>query len=154
MRYHVVPLLHCPVASADPIHFGAGDSASQEYRFDLLQDVADQGHHMLTSGASMSLEWPVAPIAGSDQSSPASSHEDPNDEHPDGALPAPSYSRLEAGCSETTSGTAGYCRSGYMWSLLRRRSTMYHLEHKGSHCVGSFLAEKQGAQAQIFREAH
>ena len=51
MRYHVVPLLYCPVASAEPIHIGAGDSASQGYRFDLLQDVADQGPHMLTRGA-------------------------------------------------------------------------------------------------------
>ena len=41
----------------------------------------------------MFLEWLVAPIAGSDQPSPASSHEDPNDEHPDGGLPAPSHSR-------------------------------------------------------------
>ena len=50
MRYHVVPLLYCPVALAEPIHIDAGDSASQGYPFYLLQDVADQGHHMLTSG--------------------------------------------------------------------------------------------------------
>ena len=37
MRYHVVPLLR-PVASAQPIPIGAGDSASQGYRFDLQQD--------------------------------------------------------------------------------------------------------------------
>ena len=30
----------------------------------------------------MSLEWPVALLAGSDQSSPSSSYEDPNEEHP------------------------------------------------------------------------
>ena len=40
-----------------------------------------------------SLEWPVDPIARSDQSSPSSSHEDPKDEHPEGALPASSHSR-------------------------------------------------------------
>ena len=51
MRYHVVPLLYCPVASAEPIHIGAGDSASDGYQPDLIQDVPDQGHHMLTSGA-------------------------------------------------------------------------------------------------------
>ena len=41
----------------------------------------------------MSLEWPAAPIAGSDPSSPSSSHEDPNDECPEGALVAPPHSR-------------------------------------------------------------
>ena len=35
----------------------------------------------------MSLEWPVALPAGPDQSCLSSSHEDPNDEHPEGALP-------------------------------------------------------------------
>ena len=39
------------VVSAEPTHSGAGDSASQGYRFDLLQDVADLGHHILTIGA-------------------------------------------------------------------------------------------------------
>ena len=34
----------------------------------------------------MSHEWPVAPIAGPDQSSCSSSHEDPNDEHPESAF--------------------------------------------------------------------
>ena len=43
------------MASAEPIHIGAGDSASQGYRFDLLQDVADQIRHMRTSGAHVSL---------------------------------------------------------------------------------------------------
>ena len=46
-----MPLVYCPVASAAPIYIGAGDSASQGYRPDLLQDVPDQGHHVLTSGA-------------------------------------------------------------------------------------------------------
>ena len=41
----------------------------------------------------MSLEWPVALLAGSDQSSPSSSHVDPNDEHPEGALPIPPHLR-------------------------------------------------------------
>ena len=45
----VEPLLCCPVASAERIHVGAGDH--QGYRLDLLQDVADQDHHMLTNGA-------------------------------------------------------------------------------------------------------
>ena len=64
---------------------------------------------------SMYLDWPVDPFAGSDQSRPSSSHEDPNDEHQGGGsfliLP------LEAGCPSTTSGTAWYCRSRYMWPL-------------------------------------
>ena len=51
MRYHVVPLLHSPVASAEPIHIDARDSASEGYRPDLFQDVPDQGHHVLTSRA-------------------------------------------------------------------------------------------------------
>ena len=42
---------------------------------------------------SMSHEWPVAPIAGPGPSSPSSSHEDPNDEHPEGAFLAPPHSR-------------------------------------------------------------
>ena len=41
----------------------------------------------------MSPEWPEAPIARSDESSPSSSHENPNDEHPEGALPALPHSR-------------------------------------------------------------
>ena len=46
-----MPLLYCPTTSAEPIHIGAGDSASQGNRFDLLQDVADQIRHRLTSEA-------------------------------------------------------------------------------------------------------
>ena len=41
----------------------------------------------------MSLEWPVALNAGSDQSSPSSSHGELQDEHPKDALPAPPHSR-------------------------------------------------------------
>ena len=51
MRYIVVLLLFCPMASEEPIYIGAGDSASQGYRFDLLQDVADQSHRMLPNTA-------------------------------------------------------------------------------------------------------
>ena len=47
----VEPLLYCPLASAEPIYIGAGESASEGHRPDLLQDVPDQGHHMLTSRA-------------------------------------------------------------------------------------------------------
>ena len=52
----------------------------------------------------MSLEWPVAPPAGSDQSSLSSSHEDPNDEHLEDALPVLPFT-LDARCSPTTSKT-------------------------------------------------
>ena len=41
----------------------------------------------------MSLEWPVALPAGSDQYSPSSSHEDPGGEHPGDALPASPHLR-------------------------------------------------------------
>ena len=41
----------------------------------------------------MSLEWPVALPAGSDLFSLSSSHEDPNDEHPEEALPTPPHLR-------------------------------------------------------------
>ena len=44
----------CPLASAEPISVGAGESASEGYRPDLLQDVLDQGHHVLISGAHVS----------------------------------------------------------------------------------------------------
>ena len=39
------------MASAGLIYIGTGDSASQGYRVDLLQDVADKGYRMLTNGA-------------------------------------------------------------------------------------------------------
>ena len=47
------------MAPAEPTHFGTGNLATQGYRFDLIQDVTDQVHDMLTSWP-MSLEWPVA----------------------------------------------------------------------------------------------
>ena len=90
-RYPVTSFLYCPMASAEPIHIGARDAANQGCRFDLLHDVSEQSHHVLTSGAHV-LEWPVAPTAGSDQSSPSSSHEDPTDEHPETPLSASSHS--------------------------------------------------------------
>ena len=43
----------------------------------------------------MPLEWPVAPPEGSHQSGHSPSHEDPNDEHPQDALPALPHSRWE-----------------------------------------------------------
>ena len=75
-RHFIVPFPHCPMVSAKSTNIDAG-TANHRYRFDLLQDVADQVRHMLTSGTP----------AGSDQSCLSSSHEDPNDEHPEDALP-------------------------------------------------------------------
>ena len=119
-----MPLVHCPMASAEPIHIGAGGSANKGYRFDLLQDVADQVRYMLTSGP-MSLEWPVAPPAGSDQSNLSSSHEDLHDKHSGDALPAPPHLRwmrdalqphqLQQGCLE--------------------RNTCVHIPDGGLRCV-------------------
>ena len=39
------------MASAEPIRIGAVDSAYEGYQSDLLQDVSNQGHHMLTCRA-------------------------------------------------------------------------------------------------------
>ena len=50
----------------------------------------------------MSLVWPVVLPAESGQSSPSSSHEDPNDEHLESALPAPPHPSLEVGYSSIT----------------------------------------------------
>ena len=52
--------LYCPMALAEPIHISAGHSASQGYRLDFLQDVADQSHQMLSSGrpCPLSGRWP------------------------------------------------------------------------------------------------
>ena len=80
-----MPLFFCPVAPAEPVLIGAGDSVSEGYRPDLFQDVPDQSRHMLTSGAHV--PGMVAPIAGYDPSSPASSHKDPDNDNPYGALP-------------------------------------------------------------------
>ena len=73
----------------------------------------------------MSLDWPVDPIAGSDQSSPSSSHEDPNDEHQGGALPASSHSRWRRDAlqpPQVQHGTAG-------------RDTCGHFPDGGLRCI-------------------
>ena len=61
------------MASSKSVHIDKG-TANQRYRFDLLQDVADQVRYMLTSGAHVTL------VAG-------------GSEHPEGALPVSSHSR-------------------------------------------------------------
>ena len=88
--HHVVPLFCCPVTSLEKIRIVAGDSASQGYQFDLLQDAADQVRHMLTSGP-ISLEWPTALLAGSNKSSSSFSHGDLLDEQRGDALLAPHH---------------------------------------------------------------
>ena len=85
-RYFGVPL-HCrPEGSAKSIHIDTG-TANQRHRCDWLQDVVGRVRHMLTSGFCVDL------FAGSDQSSFSSSHQDPHDEHPEGALPTLPHSR-------------------------------------------------------------
>ena len=73
----------------------------------------------------MSLEWPVAPIAGSDPSSPSSSHEDPNNQHPEGALLAPPHS--------------GWRRDALQPLQIQRvtldRNTCVHVPDDGLRCV-------------------
>ena len=46
-----MPLLYCPVASAESILIGSRESTSERFRFDLFRDVPSQYHHMLTCGA-------------------------------------------------------------------------------------------------------
>ena len=58
----------------------------------MLQDVADQVITCFQEGP-ISLEWPVALPAGSDQYSPSSSHEDSNGEPLGDAIPAFPHSR-------------------------------------------------------------
>ena len=65
---------------------------AKDIDLDLFQDVPDQGHHMLTSGAHVH-GFAVDPIAKFDQSRPSSSPEDPNHEQQRGALPASTRSR-------------------------------------------------------------
>ena len=137
-RYPVVPFLLCPL-----------DSAIDFTCYTTLPTKATTCLHV----GPMSLEWLVALPAESDQSSPSSSHEDSNDEHREGALPDSNTLQLKAGCSSTTSSTTKYCRSGYMWPYPWRRYVVYYLEKLGSHWISFILAEKQGAQTQIFQVA-
>ena len=73
----------------------------------------------------MSLEWPVAPPAESDQSCPSFSHEDPNDEHPEGALPAPPHPRWRRDALQPPQTQRG--------SL--DRNTCVHIPDCGLRCV-------------------
>ena len=73
----------------------------------------------------MSLEWSMCPVAGSDQSSFSSSHEDPNDEHQEGTRPASSHSRWRRDALQPPQiqhGTAG-------------RDTCGHFPDGGSRCI-------------------
>ena len=69
-------------------------------------------------------KWPVAPPAGSDHSSVSLSHEDPNDEHPEDALPTLPHLRLTRDALEPPQIQRG--------SLDRNT------------CVHSILGEEQG----------
>ena len=152
MRCVVVPLLYCPVASAEPIHIGAGDSAREGSRPDLFQDVPDQGHHMLTGRARV-LDWPVNPFARFDQSRPSSSPEDPIDEQQLGALPASKRSRCWQDAlqpPQVLQGIAGWDACGHFLDGGLRCITW---NTRG--LVGSvfFQAEEQIIQTQISQEA-
>ena len=101
----------------------------------------------------MSLEWPVAQLAGSDQYSPSSSHEVPNGEHPGDALSASPHSAGGA----THFNHLKY--SKMLWVGPRVSIFLMAISDVlpgtlGSHLVGSFFTKKQRAQAQLFREAH
>ena len=133
-RHLIIPFLHRPVASAKSICIDAG-TANQRYRFYLLQDVAYQVRPV----ASMSLEWPVALPAGSDQSSLSPSHEDPDDKLPEDALPAPTTFTLEARCSPTTSNTTRWSGSEHVCPYSWWRSPMCDLEYWRSYWVSDFL---------------
>ena len=92
-------------------------SASEGYQPDLLHNVPDQGHHVLTSGP-MSPGWTVVPIAKFDRSRPSSSPEDPNDEQRRGALPVSTRSRPDRGLRCLTWNTRGL-----VGSVFPRRKT-------------------------------
>ena len=72
MKQHLAPVkilfvnvwahaIHChalffTMVLVEPIHFDAGDSVTEGYRPDLLQDVSDQRDHMHESGTHFSLD--------------------------------------------------------------------------------------------------
>ena len=109
---------------SESVLFVAGDSASQGYQFDLLQDAADQVRHMLTSGP-ISLEWPTALLARSDQSSPSFSHEDLLDEQRGDALLAPLHLRWRSDALQQPQVQQG----GVDWN------TCVHIPDSGLRCV-------------------
>ena len=73
----------------------------------------------------MSLEWPVGPPAGSDQSSLSPSHEDLNDEHPEDALPARPHSRWRRDALQPPQIHRG----------ILDRNTCVHIPDDGLRCV-------------------
>ena len=73
----------------------------------------------------MSLEWPVAPPAGSDQCSLSPSHEDPNDEHLEDALSAPPHLRWRSNALQPPQIQRG-CLD---------RNTCVHIPDGGLRCV-------------------
>ena len=131
-----MPLLYGPVASAQPIHIGARDSAGEGYQPDLLQDVPDQRNHMLTSGAHV-----PGLAAGSDckidQSTPSSSPEDSNDEQQRGSLPASARSRWRQGALQSPQLLRG----------IAGLDTCGHFPDGGLRCI---TWEKQGVSLDRF----
>ena len=81
MRGIVASLLHCLVASEQPISIGAGDSL-------LFQDVPNPNSHMLTSRTHVLGLACGSFFAGFDNSRSSLSAEVPSDERQRGALPA------------------------------------------------------------------
>ena len=89
-----IVLLFCPMASAQPIHIGAGDSVREGYRLDLFQDVPDQSHHILTISAHV-----LGLACGSFLF--ARFVQVPNDDPQRGALPASTRSRWKLNILQT-----------------------------------------------------
>ena len=82
----------------------------------------------------MSLEWPLALPAESDQSSPSSSHKKPNDEHPEGALPAPPHPRRKRDTLQSPKIQRGNLD----------RNTCVHILDDGLRCVPGILEVSLG----------
>ena len=80
-RHLVVPFLHCLVASAKSIHIDAGKQTN-DIDLTCYKTLPTKSVTCLQVEP-MSLEFLVAPPEGSHQSSLSTSHEDPNDEHPE-----------------------------------------------------------------------
>ena len=125
-------LLYRSVASEQPIFIGAGNPVSDGYRSRLFQDVPDQSRHMLTSKAH------VQTFLLSCRSQRRTTTRRSSAFH---TLP------LETEYSSFTSSTTGYCMSGNMWPLHRRRSAIYYMETLG--VVGSVFSSQKNRELKL-----
>ena len=131
MRCIVLPLLYCPMAPAMPVFIGTGGPTSEGLWYDLSQDVPDQSHHMLTSGAHVLgvasgsvckiRPFQIFALSWGSQRRPTTRRSSSFHTVP-----------LETEYSSSTSAdiTAHY-RLGWVWPFPFRRHAMYNLEYSG-----------------------